>query len=207
MTTTPQSSTVPYIATWSAEQRLKTTLITDSRGIAELHEGPHSRDSHGVLWWHRTLHVGRGRPEYGSVHPQRQQRAMRRLLCQVCAGPADRDERGVLWLLEEHRNSWATWPSDALTTHPPVCLPCAVEAVRRCPHLASGYTAVRVGESEVFGVYGMRFRPGRLAPVEVGIDVVSYGAPAVRWVVAGQLVRALDSCTVVDLQDELAARP
>ncbi|MEV8393178.1 MULTISPECIES: hypothetical protein [unclassified Streptomyces] len=208
MTETPtRQALVPHIATWTEEQRPEATLIMSGWGIAYANELPHDRDEDGALWIRRQLRQGRGEPEYGNVHAERQRRVMSSLLCQVCAGPADRDERGVLWLLEDNRGDWAGWPNDLLTTHPPVCLPCAREAVRHCPHLLGGHVAVRVKQSDIFGVYGTRYQPGRLRPVAGSPVVVPYGDPAIRWVLAGQQVRGLNSCTIVDLRAEVTGHP
>src|SRR3989442_68826 len=103
--------TVPYVATWSEERDLPFEVVNrDGRGIAYADEISADRDIHGVLW-HRTYsRPRRGRPEFGNVHSLRQRRAMRRLLCQVCGGPADRTQDGVLWLLPDHREDWPGWP-------------------------------------------------------------------------------------------------
>jgi hypothetical protein len=49
-----------------------------------------------VLWQRTALGWQGGRPEFGRVHPLRQRRAMLRLLFQVCGGPADQMDNGVL---------------------------------------------------------------------------------------------------------------
>ncbi|MFF4696467.1 hypothetical protein [Streptomyces chattanoogensis] len=199
------SLVVPYISTWSTEKSIRRAIVQDGRGIAYAEETPFDRDSGGVLWTRRALKRGHGRPEFGNIHPQRQQRAMRRLLCQVCGGPPDRDERGMLWLLKDHRDDWRGWPNDLLTPHPPVCLPCAQQAIKRCPHLASDHVAVRVAESDVCGVYGLRYRRGSALPIPGEADVIEYGDPGIRWVLASQLVRGLNGCTFVDLEAELVS--
>ncbi|MFE7330832.1 hypothetical protein ACFU8W_39020 [Streptomyces sp. NPDC057565] len=188
----PRPLVVPYIASWSAEQARSPVVIGPRGGITYQDEGPYDRDADGYLWLRAPAKQGCGRPEFGRVHPLRQRRVMRRLLCQVCGGPADQDERGTLWLLEDHRTDWEGWPNGLLTTHPPVCVPCAREAVRSCPNLRSGCVAVRVGSSDVSGIYGVRYLPG--SPMTSG--VVEYGDPAGRWVLASQLVRGLSDCTV-----------
>ncbi|AQW55314.1 hypothetical protein SHXM_08777 [Streptomyces hygroscopicus] len=132
---------------------------------------------------------------------------MEALLCQICGGPADQDERGVLWLLEDNRADWEGWPNDVLTTHPPVCLPCARKAVTMCPHLLGKYVAVRVGASDVCAVLGVPHILTRRGLAVGRPDVVALTSSDIRWVVAGQLVRGLDSCTIVDLQTEAGCRP
>lgn len=90
--------TVPYIVQWSEERDCspELTVRQNGDGVGYADETPGDRDAHGVLWRQVTGRRGQGRPLFGSVHPLRQRRAMRRLLCQVCGRPADRDERGVL---------------------------------------------------------------------------------------------------------------
>lgn len=92
----------PYITSWSAEQDLPYRLVErPGLGIGYTDESFGDRDAHGVLWQRAAVRHGVGRPEFGKVHPLRQRRAMRQLLCQVCAGPADRNYDGVLWLLRD----------------------------------------------------------------------------------------------------------
>ncbi|WP_330349687.1 hypothetical protein [Streptomyces sp. NBC_00582] len=203
----PRPDVVPFIAAWSGEPRLRRNVVYAARGgVAFADETPEDRDQFGVLWNSRAMAPGTGRPRYGEVHPDRQCEAMRYLLCQVCGRPADRDRRGVLWLLEDNRADWDGWPNDLLTVHPPICLPCAGKAVEMCPHLVDSNVAVRVHASEVCGVYGRVWAPSAFGyPVRTAnADVVAYGTAAARWVLAGQLVRSLHGCTIVDLQRELA---
>ena len=116
---------VPYITAWSEEQPLPTTVVELSNvGIMYSDEAFGERDQHGVLWRRIASQPGQGEPEFGRVHSLRQRRAMRRLLCQVCAQPADPTDQGVLWLLPDHPDSWTRWPED----HAPTGLPAL------CPH-------------------------------------------------------------------------
>ncbi|MFJ1644692.1 hypothetical protein [Streptomyces sp. NPDC088258] len=181
-------------------------MIATRRGIAYTDETLHDRDTAGVLWTRYGVAQGHGEPLYGSVHPLRQRRAMRRGICQMCAGPPDHDEAGALWLLDDGRDSRYDWPEGEVTTHPPVCLPCARRAVLACPHLRAGHVAVRVRHFSADGVYGtlFRLRGGRL---EAGEDtVVRYGDPAIEWLLAGQQTATLIGCTVVDLAESEGAR-
>jgi hypothetical protein len=102
-------SVVPYVTEWSEEQKPPFVVVErPGMGIAYADESLVDRDSNGVLWFRMASRPGIGRPVFGKVHPLRQRRAMRRLLCQVCAGPADRTDDGVLWLMrdcERSRNS------------------------------------------------------------------------------------------------------
>jgi hypothetical protein len=190
---------VPYIARWNAEDAPPTMVIERAGlGVAFADELPADRDRDGVLWARALSLPGQGQPHFKEVHPLRQQQAMRRLLCQVCAEPADRTEQGVLWLLLDYRQDWPGWPEDMANTGPPLCLPCARASVRVCPGLRKGFVAIRA-HSQVAGVYGARYRAGRSRPIVVADEIVTYDDPAIRWIVAAQLVRSLHGCTIVDL--------
>lgn len=127
---------------------------------------------------------------------------MRQLLCQVCGRPADRNTDGVLWLLGEASDNPNDWPPGLETTHPPLCVPCALSAVRLCPHLARNYVALRVRDFQLAGVWGALYRPGLPLPTMVDATGVPYEDPRARWVRAHQLVMRLDTFTVVDLVAE-----
>ncbi|MEU7478913.1 hypothetical protein AB0A63_23205 [Lentzea sp. NPDC042327] len=158
------------------------------------------RDRHGVLWTQTVSRRGDGRPEFARVHPQRQRRAMERLLCQVCGNPADQDETGVLWLLRDFRGDWPNWPEGMASTEPPVCRPCVPLSRRLCPSLRKGVVAVRVRHHPIAGVRGSLYRPGTLAPVAVRAGDFAYDDPFVHRVLASALIRELRGCTVaVDL--------
>lgn len=200
---------VPFIATWSGEKGIAAPSVVArlTGGIGYVGEVPDDRDR-GVLWLRSVDLRGRGRPLYAEVHPGRQRRAMRHELCQVCGEPADRDDGGVLWLLEDRRSDWKGWPHDLTTTHPPICRRCVPVARAQCPHLWRGAVLVRVGRSEVCAVHGQRYAPGTFGPRRVADETVLLGEePAIHWTVASQLVRALYDCTFVDLERELVRRP
>jgi hypothetical protein len=122
---------------------------------------------------------------------------MQRLLCQVCAGPADRDGDGVLWLLKDHREDWPGWPNRMGVTEPPVCRTCVRVSVRVCPALRHGAVTVRAGSFPVAGVNGVLHRLWGGKPVAVGQAMVRFDDPQIRWVRAAHLVRWLDDCAVV----------
>lgn len=192
----------PYVTAWSAEVDPPHELVeVPGRGIAYTDESVTDRDSRGVLWFRTPFRPGQGRPVFGKVHPLRQRRAMRRLLCQVCAGPADRTADGVLWLLKDHREDWPGWPQGMGVTEPPVCLPCVRLSVRVCPALRRGAVAVRARRFPVAGVRGGLYA-GRRRPVPVGEATVDFNDPAIRWVRAASLLRKLGDCTLID-PDEL----
>ncbi|AUH40472.1 hypothetical protein [Streptomyces sp. CMB-StM0423] len=191
---------VPYVARWTGEDRLSEPLVIHNfRRIAYAYEHDLDRDSMGVLWARRPLRRGVGRPQLGHIHPQRQRRAMLRLLCQVCAVPAHEDESGVLWLLEDH-SEVPGWPENEVTVHPPVCAPCAEKSPVWCRHLREGGAAlVRVRHPDIDGVYGLSYRPDGEHAVPAGEVTVAYDDPAAAWVLASQMTRALRGCTVIEL--------
>lgn len=200
----PSSSKViaPYVTTWSTEQDLPYRVVErPGDGIGFSDETLGDRDSRGVLWHRAAVRHGVGRPEFGKVHPLRQRRAMRKLLCQVCAGPADRNNDGVLWLLRNHRDDWPGWPDGMACTEPPVCMPCVAVSLRSCPALRRGAAAVRVRQFDVVGVRGALYRRGPIAPLAVEAANLAYDDPDVRWLVASALIRELRDCTIVPVEE------
>lgn len=196
---------VPYITTWSSEAERPGLLIeSHALGIAYADETLLDRDEHGILWRRMPSRPGGGRPLFGRVHSLRQRRAMRRLLCQVCAGPADRTEHGTLWLVPDFDDNWPNWPEGMAATEPPICISCAQESIQLCPTLRKRHAIFRVRHSPVSGVYGVRYRPGKVFPELIDDVIVAFDDPAIRWVCAGQLVRELFDCIAVD-PDEIAA--
>ena len=194
----------PYITSWSEEREPAAQLIEQpGRGIAYRDEVVTDRDSRGVLWYRASSRHGHGQPLFAKVHPLRQRRAMHRLLCNVCAKPADQTDQGVLWLLRDFREDWPGWPERMGATEPPVCAPCVRVASRLCPALRKGAVAVRVGHAPIAGVRGALYRSGSgLVPEPMGEITVAYEDPRIRWVRAMNLVRELLDCTIVSL-DEL----
>ena len=199
--TSGRGAVVPYIAAWSGEEDPSMRIVGRglSSGIGFADETVSDRDERGVLWSRTISQPGEGRPLFGQVHSSRQRRAMRRLLCQVCAKQADRNEQGVLWLLVDHRDDWPGWPENMANSYPPMCLSCARLSIRACPTLRRGYVAVRTRRAPLSGVYGVRYLPARRFPVPAGGVVVGYDDPAVLWVCAVQQVRSLQGCTIITL--------
>jgi hypothetical protein len=186
---------IPYITRWSAERSEPAPIVASLGGIGYADETLGDRDSRGVLWARMPSRPGQGRPELGNIHSSRQRRAMRKLLCQVCAEPADTTADGVLWVLKDHRGDWAGWPNGMGVTEPPICLSCARLAARACPALRSGHIAVRVRAHAIAGVFGLRYRAGL---VESGNgELVSFSESHIRWTLASQLVRELHDCTIL----------
>lgn len=191
----------PYITAWSAEVYPPVVMVERPEGgIGYEGETVADRDRDGVLWFRMSFQPGEGRPEFGKVHPQRQRRAMQRLLCQVCGGPADRAEDGVLWLLLDHREDWPSWPNGMAVTEPPVCVSCVRVSLRLCPALRKGATVVRAGSFVVAGVHGLRYQGGH-TPIALGRYTVAFEDPAVRWVRAISLVRELRDCVILPLTE------
>lgn len=192
----------PYVTAWSAEQDPPVVLVERPGvgGIAYQDETVADRDSDDVLWFRTPFRLGQGRPTFGRVHPLRQRRTMQRLLCQVCAGPADCTEDGVLWLLKDHREDWPSWPDGMGVTEPPICVPCVRVSLRLCPALRKGAAVVRAGSFMVAGVHGTLYRSGsKLAAV--GPATVAYEDPAIQWVRAVSLVRELRDCAIIPLAE------
>ncbi|MFH9425175.1 hypothetical protein [Streptomyces sp. NPDC017529] len=190
---------VPYVTRWSAEHELPSAVVParGGGGIAFADEQLHDRDRHGVLWVRRQVHQGGGSPLFSKVHSVRQRYAMRRLRCQACRQPADRNEQGLLWLLEDGRADRPDWPEGELTAHPPVCRGGCVEKVtEQCPHLRDNWVTVRVREPLLDGIFGRLYLPGRPLPVPATGVTRLYDAPDVRWVLASQLVATLADCTI-----------
>jgi hypothetical protein len=194
----------PYITAWTAETEPPSTLVErPGIGIAYADELLTDRDDNGVLWFRVPSHPRQGRPDFGRVHPMRQRRAMRRLLCQVCAAPADRDEAGVLWLLRDESDEWPSWPEKMAVTEPPVCVRCVGVATRLCPALRQGAVALRVRHHPIAGVRAMVYRNRDETLVAVEDAVIRYGDPSVRWARAMNLVRQFHDCTIIPLDDLL----
>ncbi|SER79761.1 hypothetical protein [Actinokineospora terrae] len=117
---------------------------------------------------------------------------MQELLCQVCGGPADTSDDGVLWLLKDHRDDWSGWPDGMGVTEPPVCLTCVDVSTSACPALRRGYAVIRAKTYPVAGVLGVKpSGPG-------GPDLVPFGDPRLPWVLALELVRQLGQCTILN---------
>ncbi|MDT3396204.1 hypothetical protein RKE29_06060 [Streptomyces sp. B1866] len=169
-------------------------------GIGYADENAYDRDATGMLWDRVPFRPGEGRPEFATVHSTRQRLAMRRLLCQVCGKPADRDERGVLWLLDRDEvDERPEWPENTVTRHPPVCRPCARASLRLCPRLRGWHVAVRVRRPKLYGGYGALYEPYALFPKAIRDAELPFGDRFVPWFRASQLLRKLKGCTRVRL--------
>jgi hypothetical protein len=190
---------VPYVGAWTGEHLLPAQVVQRVGGIGYADETLTDRDGSGVLWLRMASRIGTGRPLFNQLHPLRQRRAMRRLLCQVCAQPADRTDQGVLWLIPLGADG-PGWPEGMVTVQPPLCQPCAHASVRMCPALRQEHVAVRA-HAPLCGVTGLRYQrgPREPYPVDEPTEVFDHRDPRTSWVQATQLARSLDQCVRVDL--------
>ena len=192
----------PYVTSWSEESVWDVPVVLGEQGIAYADEHVMDRDQDGVLWARCPVRRGWGRPVFGEVHPLRQRRAMRRLLCQVCAGPADRTKDGVLWLLVDWRHDWPDWPNRMGVIEPPICVPCARLSVRVCPTLRRrGAVAVRARRYPVAGAFGALYQPQGHAAVFTGPGEACFEDPTIRWIRATRLIRQVDACILIEVDD------
>ncbi|SDD03200.1 hypothetical protein [Actinokineospora iranica] len=189
---------VPYITRWSGEDTAPFRIVARRNGIGYADETLGERDSRGILWTRTPSRHGQGKPVFGQIHGPRQRRAMRNLLCQVCAGPADQSTDGVLWILQDQRADWPGWPNRMGVTEPPICLPCAELSARLCPALRRGRVLVRAGAHPLAGVLGTQYRPRLGTPVKTETGLVTFDSPHIRWTLAAQLFRELDNCTILE---------
>ena len=192
-------SAVPYVASWSEEDREALPRLVerfDGQGIAYPDEILADRDSLGILWDRVTVRRGHGKPQFANVHPLRQRRAMRKLLCQVCGEPADTTDDGVLWIMPDKGE---TWPESALVGEPPICLPCLRLSVRLCPALRTGHVVLRASVFSLYGIDGIRYRPSRPYLTPVGEATLPFHDPGIHWTLASKLVRELRECDILEL--------
>lgn len=195
----------PFISSRTTEQSLPGTLLVrpgagQGLGYEDEGEGEQDRDRDGGLWARVSTDLsGTGTVENAIPHPYRQRALMERLLCQVCAGPPERDEReGFLFVVPDGPRDRSAaredWAERALEATPPVCLADAVESATGCPRLGRA-TALWVRQPVLYGVsgFGYLLLDGTLRRLKTP---VSYEDPALAWVVAHQMVRRLQGVTV-----------
>ncbi|MCX4678091.1 hypothetical protein OG413_22705 [Streptomyces sp. NBC_01433] len=161
---------------------------------------PEDRDKHGNLWVRVHDRPG-GRVLYDSMHPLRQRLCMEGMLCQICAGPADRNKDGWLFIDWLREDSPPTWPERSVTAMPPLCAEHARVSVGQCPHLRRGRFAVlRVRKPHLYGVSGALYRLTANGWVTSEHDQLSpYSKPRYPGMLATRLHRELRGVTVVAL--------
>jgi anti-sigma regulatory factor (Ser/Thr protein kinase) len=199
-----QRNAVPFVARWSGERDADMPMVfrRGQRGIGYANERSFDRDPYGILWSRTPSQPGRGVPQYGKVHSLRQRLCMTGLRCQVCGGPADHTAEGVLWLLDAPADDLR--PGAEHTAHPPVCRPCAHQAVRSCVHLRARYVAVRASAFTYYGVQGAVYQATLSGPRVYDAAAVRLGDPRLSWTRASQLLMTLTDFTVIDLSDPTA---
>ncbi|MEU3838374.1 hypothetical protein [Streptomyces microflavus] len=200
---------VPFIAPWSAEQHLPSTIVrrrgVGGTGIGYADELSHVDRRCGVLWARQAVARGSGIPFLAGVHPLRQRQAMSHMLCQVC-GQSTFDSAFRRWgerhLFVARAPKGKPLGEGEVTTTPPICLPCARESVGACPHLRKGWTAALVERAQPWGVAGLGYDEKTLKPLPPAWDRPSHGPdrpPRERWTLAMRDVVTLHGVTPIDL--------
>jgi hypothetical protein len=167
-------------------------------------EVPQDRDGFGALWVRASIlpAARRGVPEFANMAPFRQRRCMADMLCQVCAVRPERPEGPYLFLMKDVGRPIQ---EGEVTASPPVCLPCAGEAVKYCGPLRRGFVAAWVSSAPAWGVAGVRYDPDTLQPIPApDLERVEYDTPDLAWTVAARSLSILYGVTPVDLAAELA---
>ncbi|MFF9351311.1 hypothetical protein [Streptomyces sp. NPDC014734] len=194
----------PYVASRDSDLPGRTSELTvefGSKGprIAYRNTRSTDRDHHGNLWV-RVRESPGGRVLYDCMNPQRQRVCMERMLCQVCGGPADRNEQGWLFLDWRRADSPPTWPERSITSMPPLCAEHARVSVRQCPFLRRNEHAVlRVRKPRLHGVSGTVYTLTARGWHASENDCLSaYDEPRIPGLLASRLHRELRRVTVVD---------
>ncbi|MGW2547763.1 hypothetical protein ACWC5I_44570 [Kitasatospora sp. NPDC001574] len=196
---------VPYITRWSGEPIGHPDLTTarGSHGHFLAYADEHAvADRHwrGPLIARQPIARGRGTAELRDVHVRRQLRCMRDMLCQICARRVEgvRDD-SFLFLFRGVRPI----PDGHLTTVPPVCGDeCAGTALRSCPYLARGHTAVRARHVLPWGIAGILHDQATLAKSSDRLVWIPFDSERVRWAVAHRAVVSLHGVTPVAIRAE-----
>lgn len=198
----------PWIVVWTGEPAIPGEIIARSNGIAYVDEIPADRGRHGELLRRGVRPVQddqRGKPLFADINHAKQRRALRLLLCQVCAEPAGCTEAGTLWILTVDAYEKAL---EIGFVQAPVCLPCARIAVEVCPRLRAGHVALRARAVRPTGVVGTLCapNPNPLNPNEIRVVERDYAAyfhdPLLPWVLASEIRVELSDVTVVDLDED-----
>ncbi|MGW7007300.1 hypothetical protein ACWGCW_31975 [Streptomyces sp. NPDC054933] len=199
---TDNGLTVPYITRWTYERQIVPDLVVRTsrkgRWLTYADGDLYDRDHGGALWVRQAVAPGKGSADFSTVHSLRQRRAVSHLLCQVCGmSTLEEDCERQLYLL--HAADGRPIQDGELTSAPPVCTTCALEAVEVCPALRKGHVAAWVGHAPTWGVAGVLYDPGTLRPVSSGLVNVPYTSPRIRWTIARREIVSLRHCTPVNL--------
>lgn len=183
------------------------TIVVTDTGLQ--YEGGHREeqiDPDFRVLWELWGGAGGGIPLYGVFDPEVQQEAADRLLCAHCLKKPDHAPgEGMLWLLRADA-AVRSWPADIETTTPPICLPHAELAFRRCVTMRRSYLAVRVQEVERVGVLGTLFTEG--GPGDPDELVRFTETNRLPYVLARYLVLVLRGATPdLTLHPDLASSP
>ncbi|WP_094212045.1 hypothetical protein [Streptomyces sp. 2R] len=200
---------VPFIAPWSAEQHLPSTIVrrtgVGGTGIGYADELSHVDRRRSVLWTRQAVARGSGTPFLAGVHPLRQRQAMSHMLCQVC-GQSTFDSAFRQWgerhLFVARAPKSKPLGEGEVTTTPPICLPCARESVGACPHLRKGWAAALVELAQPWGVAGIRYDEKTLRTLPLprtGLHLAQLGHLEERWTLASRDVVTLHGVIPIDL--------
>ena len=203
---------IPYITPLKGEAPItpKVVLREDGLGVRFPDETPNDRDRHDALWL-RTGEPSPGRviPRFKQVHPRRAGEVMLDMRCQGCNGEPNRTRDGVLFFTkpEVRHRPQRNWPDVVFTCHPPVCLPCAHQAMLACPFVLDA-PALRARQARPWGIDGFCYRPDAdgTPRLDEEVDRCWYeDLKLLPWMVAIQPIARLSRCTLVDIRAELAA--
>ncbi|MFF9076089.1 hypothetical protein ACF1A9_27935 [Streptomyces sp. NPDC014872] len=179
-----------FIAPYADETVSDIKVLFDEHGrVRYADERPSDRCVDGYLWerWEGTQTGGQRWSEH---YPERQRHVMRQPpRCGGCAGEADVNERGMLWLLNADAGTERlTFPRDIITATPPMCVPDAHQALRLCRALREGFITLRARVAEPIGVKGTVYSPS--APPQED-QLVQFDDSRMDRVVARQLILKL----------------
>lgn len=199
-------TTPPYVAARSTDKgprKSELTIEFAAKGprLAYARPRPDDRDSHGNLWIRMAPSPEPGRVRYDSMHPARQRDCMQRMLCQICAEPADRTRDGWLFIDWRREDSPPTWPERSITSMPPLCSAHVGESLRQCPFLRrTEHAVLRVRKPHLYGVSGTLYRLTDHGWLASDHDTLCpYDKPRHPGLLASRLHRELRQVTVVDL--------
>lgn len=213
-----QQPTIPYITLREGEEPCRLDLLRahfrpdGQHSIGYWDQTEDDSGPGGELWGRCSQQIGpdrmpTGRPLWSLVHPARQRECMSKFRCQVCVGPTKTTlstGAGGYLFLESSAGTPSGPGEPVLTAQPPVCLTHALVSASRCTELVRhGYRALLARRAPIHGVIGTPYQWGAQGWQALqGDDTpIPYGSPALRGLLASQLVRELREYTVVDLAE------